>query len=496
MKKVLLTLAMAVFAISAAFAQKSFNQVFPANFANGLPEGWTVKQDGITEKVPGGTKITCSQDAPKYRADLYYNEARNAEMNFTINSRDYSVYAVKFIGNRPGSGNFKLNISVNGSWIGENTTNNEAWGLNKGNNKYAGSIMDSDGNYTYYWTIEGDLWKNATEDLVIDRVEMVMADITDDAHKSYIVSEINWYKDEETLKASIETQPVVVNLTTNVKYDNFMDAYNAAVADEVLSIVAPEIIIADRTPMKSITLEGATGNEKIIQNFNNKLLFNTGSNRNMVFKNLIFEALQGPGNQPMFEHNANGKNAQTLTMTNVTLNNISSSNVNGLFNIKQGVLALNDVKFNGCTVSEAKGFVTINEKNMLRLTGDNEGLEVYLTAANSIEASELTNTTPVKITLSDEAIATLTAENTEVMAVVLGEVAADKFEITNEGYKLEADGQGNLILVVDEGSAVSEIEADENAAVEYFNLQGVKVANPEKGIFIKRQGEKTFKVIL
>lgn len=37
---------------------------------------------------------------------------------------------------------------------------------------------------------------------------------------------------------------------------------------------------------------------------------------------------------------------------------------------------------------------------------------------------------------------------------------------------------------------------DENAPVEYFNLQGVKVTNPEKGLYIKRQGNKTVKVIL
>ena len=39
-------------------------------------------------------------------------------------------------------------------------------------------------------------------------------------------------------------------------------------------------------------------------------------------------------------------------------------------------------------------------------------------------------------------------------------------------------------------------DADENAPVEYFNLQGVKLYNPENGIFIKRQGKKVEKVIM
>ena len=42
---------------------------------------------------------------------------------------------------------------------------------------------------------------------------------------------------------------------------------------------------------------------------------------------------------------------------------------------------------------------------------------------------------------------------------------------------------------------VNEIEADKNAPVEYYNLQGVKVANPEGGIFIKKQGAKAEKVL-
>ena len=43
---------------------------------------------------------------------------------------------------------------------------------------------------------------------------------------------------------------------------------------------------------------------------------------------------------------------------------------------------------------------------------------------------------------------------------------------------------------------IEEIGVDANAPVEYYNLQGVKVANPENGIFIKKQGGRTSKVVL
>lgn len=48
-------------------------------------------------------------------------------------------------------------------------------------------------------------------------------------------------------------------------------------------------------------------------------------------------------------------------------------------------------------------------------------------------------------------------------------------------FKVKADG-------------IADVNVDENAPVEYFNLQGVRVANPENGIFIRRQGTKTSKV--
>ena len=52
-----------------------------------------------------------------------------------------------------------------------------------------------------------------------------------------------------------------------------------------------------------------------------------------------------------------------------------------------------------------------------------------------------------------------------------------------------------LFEVPADPTAIEVIEA-ENAPVEYYNLQGVKVANPEKGLFIKKQGNKATKVVL
>ena len=46
-------------------------------------------------------------------------------------------------------------------------------------------------------------------------------------------------------------------------------------------------------------------------------------------------------------------------------------------------------------------------------------------------------------------------------------------------------------------TGITDIEAaDNNAPVEYFNLQGVRVDNPANGIYIRRQGNKIEKVVI
>ncbi|MBQ2046166.1 MAG: hypothetical protein II260_03160, partial [Muribaculaceae bacterium] len=47
-----------------------------------------------------------------------------------------------------------------------------------------------------------------------------------------------------------------------------------------------------------------------------------------------------------------------------------------------------------------------------------------------------------------------------------------------------------------EKSGIENIEINENGSVVYYNLQGVKVANPENGVFIRVQGGKASKVAM
>lgn len=64
------------------------------------------------------------------------------------------------------------------------------------------------------------------------------------------------------------------------------------------------------------------------------------------------------------------------------------------------------------------------------------------------------------------------------------------------GQKVEGAEFVCTLQFGDDNNAVAGIENDIDTPAEYYTLQGVRVANPEKGIYIKRQGSKAVKVIL
>ena len=83
-------------------------------------------------------------------------------------------------------------------------------------------------------------------------------------------------------------------------------------------------------------------------------------------------------------------------------------------------------------------------------------------------------------------------------------VHADGITLTDNGtlhVYTEKDGavsETRKVAVTKTGdtTAIEAIEADTTAPVEYFNLQGIRVENPENGLYIRRQGSRTTKVLV
>ena len=74
-------------------------------------------------------------------------------------------------------------------------------------------------------------------------------------------------------------------------------------------------------------------------------------------------------------------------------------------------------------------------------------------------------------------------------------VASNMDKVTFEGDLALKNGDYINVYMYEDVVGIDEVGADAGA-VEYYNLQGVKVENPEKGVFIKKQGGKTTKVVL
>lgn len=78
------------------------------------------------------------------------------------------------------------------------------------------------------------------------------------------------------------------------------------------------------------------------------------------------------------------------------------------------------------------------------------------------------------------------------------DVLKDVIGVVNYYQKKGADAPAASIYPIEIKAAagIAGVEADLNAPVEYFNLQGVRVENPANGLYIMRQGSKAVKVIL
>ncbi len=91
---------------------------------------------------------------------------------------------------------------------------------------------------------------------------------------------------------------------------------------------------------------------------------------------------------------------------------------------------------------------------------------------------------PERFTITENSITvTLTQEDVDKLKASGLVIQADSFVLDQ------------LLLVPDNTTGSADLIIDNNdCTVEHYNLQGVRVSNPENGIFIRRQGNKTIKV--
>ena len=453
-----------------ASAAKTFDQVFPADFSQGIPEGWAFFNDATTEQVDGGIKVTCSQDAPKYRADLKYNmKSENADNYYTLNASEYKIIAIQFIGKRPESGSLKmsnigiLNSENKTSWI----KNAEGYSLKE---SAWTDIQDINGNHTYYWTIGGDNW---TDEKTITKIEIVIADIKNEADKSYTVAWINWFKDVDDLKAHLDL--------------------DAASDGDVLTVKTDQTA-SDRLQYgssRSLTIQGATPDVKISRGNAGKLLFlaSKGGNETLTLKNLTLDGLDKDATCSFIE----ASNGSTVNLENVKIQNAKSSHIQGLVTAKSGgKLVVKNLNVSNCGVNENTGHLFFGQNTSCEISGNNAmSISVENSPFAVSEGETLDNTEPIVIYKYNN------GQFADGDAIVNNCTDASKFKLGNTNLVLKAEN-GNLVAREDEDTGIAGVEADGNAPVEYFNLNGVQVKadNMTPGVYVRRQGKNVTKVMV
>lgn len=491
MKKMRTFLAgVALLASPMVFAAIPFSEAFPVDFAYGLPAGWETA--GSTAVVNGGLQVTCPQTAPNYRADLKYNMSGTAEekqeRNISINASDYKVFAVQFIGTRPESGVLKLsNIAVEGTgWI----KGTEGFSLSE---QGWTDIKDLHNNHTYYWTVGGEKW---TGDLTITAIEVVIADIKNSSDNSYIVKMMNWYKNVDELEASLDLQQqtAVVNQNTSKGYANISEAWTAAKDGDVL--VVNENQTLDKrlnSESRSITVKGANPDITITRTNPGTMLFlaNNGGCE-ITLQDIVLDGDNADSNANFTEASGYAK----MNFRNVTVRNARSANALGLVVGKAGCkLGLEGIRFVNCVVNEGAGEAFIGSVGST-ISGDNSAVVAIEVNANNYsltvpEGETLTNVVPVVLTPYGA------SDFPEGYVLVNGTTDYAKFKIrsANTMY-VNPDEENNCLVASTTTSLVENIIDSVAAPVEYFNLQGVKVANPENGLYIRVQGNDVKKVLV
>lgn len=273
---------------------------------------------------------------------------------------------------------------------------------------------------------------------------------------------------------------------TEQYYTSVVEAFNAAEDGQTVVVLESCDLTGRLLGEKTITLKGATDGIILTRTDNNSNnLMIESKNRTLTVQNLTFDCNNININKAVVSIHNNGGSA--IVLDNVKFLNAKSSVgliVTGTAGRK---VTLNNVTAEG-TAEGTKGIVMAGD---LSLNGNNN-IPVELGETGKISVPEggvLTNEQPIELTLA--VVPELGA------TIVSGTTDYKKFTVTNEGFYLNPDKvNNNLVLSDHKTTGIEDVVVDENAPVEYYNLNGMRVNgdNMAPGVYIKRQGAKATKV--
>lgn len=417
-------------------------------------EGWgTSKDDAVLTVANGHFHVVMGkQNETKYRADVAVNG-----ISYEMGSDDKYV-AVKFIGTRPtGNMSFEMHQKEANNWL------NNVWN----NNKYNGSIVTKGGNTIYYYELAKA--PNYAGAFTCDRMNIKLADATE-APFEYTIDWVKSYPSVEAIEADKDWQDdgandndegatvtlPVVNETTGTGYNNLADALSAASAEQVLVLNEDQALPAnDRyTIGTSLTLKGGKDGVKIIRACASKINLLVNNKAAVTFENLTFDGASLSSEAFFMEVSGGGEG----TFKNVVFTNFECPKKEIIQAKNSGKVHFEGVK---SETNNAKAEVFIGSGGS-SISGDND-VTIYLEKANTLSASDLTNTTPIVL---------LFDANRSTAVLVNGWDNVNNFSCGIAGFSLVSK-EGNIEFTSSTG--IEGVTTETAEYVNVYNMQGILV---------------------
>lgn len=499
MKKIYVMMAAALVCASAGA------KTVEVNFDGTDNEGWNASGNQTVSN--GHFYVPMSEQANgKYRQDMRYDAPSDAEA-LALNPETDKYIAVKFIGSRP-NGNMSLEFRFQDkvTCSGGNF-----------NNKPHGTTVTKAGNQVCYWELgrNANYGTQTTNDLLF--LQFKIADCVE-APYEYTIDWIKVYPSLEAMEAdknraddgegdmdeAVVVNMPVVNETTQTGYTALAEAWDQARSGDVITVNEDQTISGGRLSAngREITIQGSSSDVRILrgENYTNGLMFLTNAgdveidgvterrNGNITLRNLTLDGQDVAVTSNFVEASGNG----TLNLENVHMTNCTTSHNQGIVSMKNGgrVNAAN-VTMSNVNVMEGCGVIFCGT-DKLTVSGYTN-VSVFCQMALTFNAAEMSEGAVVNIFVD------AARDMAEAALIVKGEnLSTDNFNSAVNNYNLRVADNG-IEFVYEEGytSGVEGVAAEVEAApVEYYNLQGVRVAEPSNGLFIRRQGQKVEKVIV
>lgn len=268
---------------------------------------------------------------------------------------------------------------------------------------------------------------------------------------------------------------------------NLTDALAAAKDGDIITI-NEDITLSNTVNFKDVNSLTLTAKDGVTISclVKNKLAFLV--NNSATLKNLkMTYTEQDESTATLIEVSSPGSK---LTMENCEINDFNGTNKQGIISVKNnGNITLNNVTTDNCTVSEGRGELFLGG-NGSAINGTTD-LSIFLEKDYNVTAgAEFAPAKAVKLFVDEN--------RTMGSVIVAGTEDATKFELQGTAFSLEAK-DGNLVAGEYQGeSGIAGIAADENAPVQYYNLNGMQVSadNMTPGVYVRRQGNTAVKVLV